>query len=261
MKPVPQPILLKLDQITAAPNVVINSDLLHMNTRNELIKNICYPNILMQTDEIKFVAELKSTLVYEKELKFRMMVWSILGKESDIGSNDDIFWFWSKRMTPPALFYAKHEDLHKTRLKTPFHPSWMKDLVGINPVDSTDASIFAQGSYLVVAKFQLSVMGEPIVRMYLIDPARMAYVGHYIFKTSGELVVSAEILDFHEVNGYFLPKTIDITLTEENLKTKWIMDRPVLNTQINPLNWQHDTYKTTIDLNGYAPKPTFYQVF
>jgi hypothetical protein len=31
------------------------------------------------------------------------------------GSNDNYFWFWSKRMDPPVLHYARHEELAKNQ--------------------------------------------------------------------------------------------------------------------------------------------------
>ena len=40
---------------------------------------------------------------------------SFLGKETDVGSNEKQFWFWSKRMKPSVLFYSEHENLNKTK--------------------------------------------------------------------------------------------------------------------------------------------------
>jgi hypothetical protein len=249
------PILLKFNQIVPAPSIENDITLLsHMNARNALIENILYPHVVIKTENIRLGAELNANLMFEKPLKFRMMVYSFFGKESDIGSNDEVFWFWSKRMDPPALFYAKHEDLYKTRLKTPFHPAWIREIIGVSAIDLDNLTIFKQDDFLVLMKHKMGILGEPILRVYLIDPLKMTFKGHYIYKTDGSLVASAEVLEYYEVNGYFLPKVISTNWAEEGLKSKWIMDCPVINTKIDPSNWKCDNYKNRIDLNGYAPR-------
>ncbi len=77
----------------------------------------------------------KSSISYEKSLNFRMINSSFFGKEVDVGSNEKEFWFWSKRMKPPALFHTIHDNLKNTNLKTPFHPLWIKEIIEIWMVD------------------------------------------------------------------------------------------------------------------------------
>lgn len=253
-----EPVFLNFEEMSEAPPQIYQ-ELVQINRKNGDVQSVSYPNICIQTEGIRIGAELNAALLYEKNLRFRLNIYSVFGKESDIGSNDDIFWFWSKRMSPPALFYAKHEDIYKTRLKTAFHPFWLKDILGINPIDLNDAKILKQDDFYVVVQSRLGVMGEPVVRIYLVDPKQGAILGHYIYASDGNLIASAEVLEFYNIDGNCLPKTISINYAEEDLKSTWIMGSPKINLSIDPANWQPEDYKQKINLDGYVPKS--YQAF
>lgn len=246
-----KPVLLNLEKITARPPTPTYEALVLLNSRNQLIKNIVFNKIKVKVEGFN----LDSKLFYEKSLRFRMINWSILGKETDIGSNDSFFWFWSKRMSPPAVYWAKHEDLYKTRLKTPFHPLWMMEIIGVNTIDLENSTVFEHGHDLAIVQHKLSVLGQPIVRIYLVDPVKQAFIGHYIYDVNGKLVVSAEINTFQEIAGYHLPKSMTINWVEENIQINWELDTPLINCQIDSTNWDCDLKnKELINLKGYIPK-------
>jgi hypothetical protein len=202
-----------------------------------------------------------SVLLYEKDKNFRMVNWSFLGKESEIGSNDNYFWFWSKRMNPPSLYYAKHEDLPKTNLKTPFHPNWIMETAGISEIPLAQTTIVKYGKYVVAMYDALSNSGEKITRAYLIDPQRKAIVGHYIFNKAGLPVVSAEVTTFHDLNGYNFPKEMKVIWFEEGFQSDWTLDQPTVNVIIDSKNWAMPDMKDKIDLNGYEQPVKVSQVF
>jgi len=84
--PATKPVLLDLTQITEKPPIQ-NEFLLLLNERNSKVKNIVYPDIRIAVEGFN----LSSKLFYEKDRRFRMMNWSIFGKETDVGSNDEYF--------------------------------------------------------------------------------------------------------------------------------------------------------------------------
>ncbi len=55
----------------------------------------------------------------------------------DVGSNDEIFWFWAKPAEPTSIFYSKHEDYPKSALgrMMPLDPSWIADALGLVYLD------------------------------------------------------------------------------------------------------------------------------
>lgn len=227
-----------------------------VNQINSKIKSIYYPKIIIQSGNIK----IESVFIYEKDKNFRMINWSIFGKESDIGSNNKYFWFWSKRMKPSALFYAKHEDLSKTRLKTLFHPTWMMETIGINEINIEDAIIFNYESYLGITQKRIDVTnGLPVKRTYLIDKEKKACYGHYLFDEKNEPIVSFEVYNYYLKDGIYFPKEAGIIWHKESLKLKWIMSDPIINSNLENNNWNIPEINPKIDLNGYIP--TTFQAF
>ncbi|MFI5343968.1 MAG: hypothetical protein ACHQUC_07090 [Chlamydiales bacterium] len=247
-----KPILLDLGEIVenqAVDDAAFNNIEKLINSRNATIKSIVYSHVRIKVERFNLTAN----IFYEKERKFRMITRSFLGKESDIGSNDDIFWFWSKRLEPCALYYAKHEDLYQTNLRTPFHPLWMMEILGIGTMDLDKCKTYQHKENIAIVQNKISVTGTPVTRIYLIDPQKLAFVGHYIYDSKGSLVVSAEITDFYNVNGFYLPKTAVINWAEEDVQLLWSLDCPILNNAIDPSNWKSPPFKQKINLKGYIP--------
>src|SRR5581483_10904083 len=78
----------------------------------------------------------------EREHRLRLEVKSPMGKEADFGSNDQVFWIWSKRNQkgpePAPLIFAAHEnmDVARRRLPMPFEPPWLMEALGVAPLSS-----------------------------------------------------------------------------------------------------------------------------
>src|SRR5215213_10982086 len=50
---------------------------------------------------------LRSIIAYQRQRNFRLRAeTAFTGPEIDLGSNNDLFWFWVKRNQPPALFFC-----------------------------------------------------------------------------------------------------------------------------------------------------------
>lgn len=237
---------IKIKDIKTENKAEVNPIINKLNVQNNKIDSIYYSNNSMLVDGIG----LKSSIFYEKDLNFRMISTSFLGKETDVGSNKNQFWFWSKRMKPPVLFYSDHENLHKTRLKTPFNPNWMIQILGISKIDDFD-NCFYYKNYLAVTVEDKNNYNEKITKLQLIDINKNCFFGHYIYNSKDELVISAEVESYYCVNGIYLPKKIQINWQEENVKIRWDLSSPIINEKIKAELWKMPNYSKKIDLNGY----------
>jgi len=247
-------------EVTDLPNSKLNPNatrtVLAMNDHWRNVRSIVYPKLTVQSHGFK----LDSCLLYEKPRNFKMVNWSFLGKESELGSDQDYFWFWSKRMNPPALYYARHEDLPKTNLKTPFNPNWLAEIVGINEIPTAVvASDYNQ--YVVIMYEAKSLTGEMVTRAYLVDPKTKAFVGHYVFNAAWQPIISAEITDHYVINGFYVPKEMTVIWFEENFRSKWYFEQPQINVAIDPENWKMPEIKERINLDGNSPSVKVSQVF
>ena len=211
-----------------------NSKILHLSSRKVDV-------VIQQGIGIR----LRGEIYYEKNKRFRLKIQrkfrNIL--EADIGSNNSVFWFWSRQMEPCALYYAKHEDTLKTRLKTAFHPTSMMESLGIGEIDIKDADISEfEGKWKVTKRRMTS--GGAVLHSTVIDPAKQRIVGSYITTLSGRMIASSEILNWQ--NG--LPQTIVFNWHEENTILQLKLNDPVKNVRPNESLWNMPNITPKIDM-------------
>lgn len=221
-----------------------------INDRNSKILSIFVENMTIKVKQDISIT-VHGRLAMQKDKRFRLNVWhDVFGKEMDIGSNDSVFWFWSKRMENPALYYAKHEDLSKTMLKTPLNPMWLMESLNVGTIDVKNIEIAKFKNFWAIIQPRESALGENVTVVTLIDPERTAVIGRYLYNSVGKLVASAETSDFNRdpQTGALIPKKIFIIWYEEGVEMEWHLHNPKINTGINPNYWTMPNAKNKVDM-------------
>lgn len=188
-----------------------------INQRAKKIQSFMCKDFKLQLWSKGVRVKLVASLFYQKDKNFRMVTKSLLGEEGDFGSNDKMFWFWSKRNNPPALHYAVYEDFYKTRLKTPFDPMFLRETLGLEPIKTNGKVMEDGGKHFVIDKLKNSV-GEPILKWTFIDKENKRINGILITNKEGTPVASGEILKYEGE----LPKQILYQWFEE--ETSMLID-------------------------------------
>lgn len=218
-----------------------------INKRNAGIQTLYIPEIAIKLRQ-KGSVRVNGSMAVEKDKKFRMKVQSVVGQEMDIGSNDTYFWFWSRRMNPPALYYAKHEELGKAMLKTPLNPGWMMESLSIGKIDGKNIEIGKFKNYWVVLQPRISANGEPVTVAILIDPQRSLVMGFYLYNRQGRMIASTEIEEYQNVGGHIIPKTMIIIWYEEGIVMEWELRNPQVNVAIHPNTWAMPDMRQKINM-------------
>jgi len=223
-----------LEEVEKWPSVKDEEIIQEINERNAKIKNI-QSNDVTITIKKRFSIRLKGSLAYEKDLKFRMIIKSFLGRrdECDVGSNDSHFWYWSRRLNPPSLYYAEHKNLMVTGLRLPFHPLWMMEAVSIGKIDTKNAVVKREGDRLVVLQPRTSTLGASIIKATLIDTKTKRIIGHYIYDNKGNIKVSTEV---RYSNGVL--SQIQTIWYEENVLISFDLLNVSLNKEIDASRWE-----------------------
>jgi len=219
-----------------------------INARNQLIHSFSCDRVRITVKQKRWM-NLNGQIRYEKDRRFRMFVRSISGREMDIGSNDDHFWFWSRRMTPAALYYSSYDNLYHNRLKTPFHPVWLKSILGFDPVSVKGVVARRRGPYWEIVEKTTNMQRRPILRIVLIDPAKVAIIGHYIYE-EGRLVCSAEVYE-HKLlaNGEVaVPAKIVMRWYEEDVTMIWQLYGQRLNVALDSRLWHMPDISPKVDI-------------
>ncbi len=78
---------------------------------------------------------LRAELVMEqpRNIRLRAQFMGLSGPELDLGSNNEEFWLWVKRTSPPAVYFARHAEFAQSNAKNimPIEPEWLFDALGL----------------------------------------------------------------------------------------------------------------------------------
>lgn len=148
------------------------------------------------------------------------------GKELDIGSNQNLFWFWVRRNEPPALYYASHEQFARSRLREqfPINPQWLFEAFGVTyfePNHQHSGLEKVDGDKLKIVSAR-PVPGGREYKVTLIDAYQGWVLEQYLYDAQGQLVASA-LAENHKadpVTGVVLPHTVELTWPPAQLSLK-----------------------------------------
>jgi hypothetical protein len=217
-----------------------------INEKNKKIKNIYLSNMPIILKQGKFFARANGELAMEKEKKFRLIIKTFFtGTEMDIGSNEELFWFWSKRMTPSALYYSQYENLSKTNLRTVLNPFWIMESIGINEIDSKNIEISKSNNYWIIKQNRISSNNKKVIVTIIVDPTSKNVIGRYLYDEYKKIMASTEYDNF-ENN---LPSRILITWHEEDIKLDWNVSNLTINKELNSLYWNMPKINNSIDIS------------
>jgi hypothetical protein len=176
--------------IPSIVSIIKPNDIEVINLRNKKIRSF-YSKIEVSISGQK----VNGFLCYEKDKNFRMQLYRNF-LELDIGSNDEYFWFWSKRVKNPAIYYARHGS--ETNLKDALNPVWMMKIFGFQELN---------GNYYRL-KDKIALVQQD--KITLIKNNKI--IGHYFYK-NGSLIVAAEVVQFDGFN----PTEMEILYPKENI--------------------------------------------
>lgn len=204
-----------------------------INRRNAAITSFVCERVSVKTWKRGLRIRLSATALYEKDNNFRLRFSSVFGSEMDLGSNDEIFWYWSRRDMNPGLYWAVYADYHKTRLKTPFNPIFMRDTLGLSEISTENARISETSEYVILVYDRYNAMNQPILYSVVLDKATRLMAGILVTDTDGVPLVTADIQ--HYPDGVL--KKILYTWHEENRMLILEFRSPQINVEIPSTNW------------------------
>jgi len=193
------------------------------NKRYASIQSLSTSTAVFSTSSVA-ISMRSCKIAYEKPKKLRVTggVTLGMGTEIDLGSNDELFWFWVKRSDPKAIYYAKHEEFANspTRSIIPIEPEWLIETLGIIELKETDTHEGPRRDNegnLQITSFLKTPRGA-YPRIVTFHPQTGAILNYQIYTPNGQPFVGAVLSD-HEVDplhGILYAKKIVITCPEAN---------------------------------------------
>lgn len=241
-----KPILNQISKENTSKIIKIIEDI---NKKNEKIQNLTSKINIHLNQKISI--NVFGNLYFEKEKNFRMNIFSNFGKELDIGSNENLFWFWSKNSD---LYYSEHKNLNQTRLKTPLNPNWLLESLTIMELKKENIEYGKFKNFFIILQKRKGIQNEIVTIATLINPETKRIIGNYLYNQSGKMVASAEINEFYED----IPKKIFITWYEEGITMEWILYDYKINIPINKNIWELPKINSPINIGN--PKAYKYRL-
>lgn len=215
-----------------------------INQKNSKIVNFSCSDVELKLWENNKRIKLKGTIDYCKPIGFRMQVYSFLGKELDLGSNEKIFWYWSKRDPRPGVYWSVYEDFPKTRLKTPFNPMFIRATLGLEKIDLNNCKITENEDDLMLTYPQSNSVGDPIQFSILINKKLKVITGFLISNNQGEYLAVCEIQSI--LNNF--PNKILYTWKEEKKTMSITLNNPQFNVAKEEIAFKMPDYIPQINM-------------
>ncbi len=181
---------------------------------------------------------LRANMAFQRPRRFRLRAQTAMtGAEVDLGSNDELFWFWVRRSEPPAVYFCRHDQFPTShaRQAIPIEPSWLVEALG---VIEFDPALPHQGPYpLPGDRFEVRTVREtphgPVTRSTVIDAIRGWVVEQHVYDAMGQRLATA-VAEQHRrdpLTNLVLPRVVRI----DSPQAQFSMRINLGNVQINRL--------------------------
>jgi hypothetical protein len=187
-----------------------------INAKNSSIKSVIY-------GEITGFSLSRSKLSYEKPDEFIAETYLLGKKRSEVASDGKNYWFWIESFDKDSLYFCQRDKIGITRVKPPLHPFVVQGLAWVDEIKPESYRVTEQG--LVAALQESGVYSREVVT----DGEKI--LEQHFFK-EGLPVLSAKAHEFHEIEGFFLPKRMTLIWHEEGFSAEMSTDMVSINKKI-----------------------------
>lgn len=163
---------------------------------------------------------LRANLAYARPRFFRMraQLSQFTGRELDLGSNDELFWFWLRRDTRPAVYFARHDQFADSPARDiiPIEPNRLIDTLGLvylDPAGKHQGPVRREANLLEVTS-QIPTPHGDMSRILLVDATYGWIAEQHLYDANGQLMLSARANRhrFYADNGVTLPHHVEVRL-------------------------------------------------
>jgi hypothetical protein len=202
-----------LDQVIQA----VNNNSARINTFSTANARISTPGL----------PSVPANIAIERPRRFRLRASTALtGPEIDLGSNDDLLWFWIRRAQPAALYFCRHDQFASSaaRQVVPVDPEWLIQALGITSFEPSVQHVGPRqvaGGKLEIRSTIPSPEGN-LVKITLVDASYGWVVEQHLYTQQGQRIASAMASGhrYDPQSGVSLPQQVEIQMPSAQLNLK-----------------------------------------
>lgn len=182
---------------------------------------------------------LRANLAMLRPRCFRLRAESaLLGPQVDIGSNDELFWFWVRQSQQPAIYYCRHDlfDSGRARAVIPIAPERLIEAMGIvafDPALPHHGPFKRPDGRLEIHTF-METPGGASKRVTIVDENYGYVLAQHLYDPQNRLALSVVAKDHRRdpLSGLTMPKSVSIHCPLNNFS----MELDLGNVEINTLD-------------------------
>ena len=206
---------------------------------------------------------LRTSLAVAGERNVRMRAGTgVTGQEMDVGSNQEVFWFWIKRADPPALYYGRYDEYPAESVGEglPIRPEWLTEAIGLVSLSphQQHQGPFRRNDGLLEIRSPLVGPTGPMTRVLVLDAGSGWIRELQLIDAQGQLVATARNSDHFRdpESGVVLPRTTEIEWPAAGMQLTLRLG----DVQIGPLDpasdmWSQPQYPGFPDIRVTEPGP------
>lgn len=174
--------------------------------------------------QLRGLPNISVDLAYEQPRRLRFRAGTgFTGQELDLGSNDELFWFWAKQNQPQALMFARHADFARSpnRSMIPIEPTWIIDAMGLPQFDPNlrHEGPLPNGKNLEIRSHVPAADGE-MTKVTVLHSQYAWVLSQQVIDSRGRLIASAQATDheYYPSLQVALPRKVAISLPPVGLQ-------------------------------------------
>lgn len=178
---------------------------------------------------------LRADLAFERDRRFRLRAALLGSPAADLGSNDELFWFWIKWNKPPAVYFCHHDRFYTSAARggLPIEPQWLIEALGVVAFDpqARHQGPRPLGSGRLQIESPLDTPRGRMVKLTVLDEARGWVLEQHLYDQRNQLVASARASRHARdpVTEISLPGVIDIQWPQMQLKMRIELEDVMIN--------------------------------
>jgi len=185
-----------------------------VNGNNSQIRNFAAPQATLSGTGFP---TLQASVVFERPQRLRIRAGTgMLGQELDVGSNDELFWFWARRSQPPAVYFCRHAQFASSPVRQTLliDPYWLIEALGIgelSPSQPHQGPLMRTDGRLEIRTVRDTPNG-PSTKITVLDRVHGLVLEQHVLNGQNQVVASAYTSQHRRdpLSGLGMPTVIDI---------------------------------------------------
>ena len=187
---------------------------------------------------------LRAELAIERPSRLRLKAdATLIGPVLDLGSNDDLFWMWTRQADSPSVYFCRHDQFYESsaRQVLPVEPTWLISALGIVELDplGQHSGPVSAGPGKLELRSVISTPEGALTRVLILHDTQGWVLEQHLYDAQQQLLATSLASQHRHdaATGVALPHRVEIRLPPAAMSFVLDIDRYELN-QLDSQNWQ-----------------------